>query len=102
MNPDLSSVKEESLFGLDLSLPNLDGAFPTDTDLESSNKAMDAAFDFESAASSPSPLKSESAQPRIAKRSKSQMRSVSSTSARHSASSVSSRSFIAAGSIVLC
>ncbi|GLA58085.1 hypothetical protein AtubIFM54640_007228 [Aspergillus tubingensis] len=93
MNPDLSSVKEESLFGLDLSLPNLDGAFPTDTDLESSNKAMDAAFDFESAASSPSPLKSESAQPRIAKRSKSQMRSVSSTSARHSASSMNGSTF---------
>lgn len=55
MRPDLASVKEESPFTIEPSYP-MDGGFP---DLESSNKAMDAAFDFESAASSPSPLKTE-------------------------------------------
>ncbi|KAI9368856.1 hypothetical protein BJX61DRAFT_194415 [Aspergillus egyptiacus] len=57
VNPDYDHVKDESLFGFDASLPNLEGPYPVATDLESSNKAMDAAFDFESAASSPSPLK---------------------------------------------
>jgi hypothetical protein len=55
MRPDLASVKEESPFTIEASYP-MEGGFP---DLESSNKAMDAAFDFESAASSPSPLISE-------------------------------------------
>lgn len=55
MNPDLGSVKEESLFGLDTSSPHpVANGLPMEGDLESSNKAMDAAFDFESAASSPS------------------------------------------------
>ncbi|PWY77432.1 membrane-tethered transcription factor [Aspergillus heteromorphus CBS 117.55] len=95
MNPDLSSLKEESLFGLDLSMPNLDGGFPTDTDLESSNKAMDAAFDFESAASSPSPLKTEPPpQPKFPKRSKSQYRSVSGASSRNPASPMTASSFL--------
>ena len=58
MRPDLSSVKEESPFTIDPSF-SLEGGFSMDPDLESSNKAMDAAFDFESAASSPSPLKTE-------------------------------------------
>lgn len=57
MRPELSSVKEESPFTIEPSYP-MDG-FSMDPDLESSNKAMDAAFDFESAASSPSPLKVE-------------------------------------------
>lgn len=57
MRPELSSVKEESPFTIEPSYP-MDG-FSMDPDLESSNKAMDAAFDFESAASSPSPLKTE-------------------------------------------
>lgn len=35
------------------------GEFVTETDLELSNKAMDSAFDFESAASSPSPLQAD-------------------------------------------
>ncbi|KAJ5902120.1 hypothetical protein N7495_002648 [Penicillium taxi] len=55
IRPDLSSVKEESPFTIDPSY-SLNTGFPMDPDLESSNKAMDAAFDFESAASSPSPL----------------------------------------------
>lgn len=61
MRPELSSVKEESPFTIDPSFP-MDGGFSMDPDLESSNKAMDAAFDFESAASSPSPLKIENPQ----------------------------------------
>ncbi|KAJ5082620.1 hypothetical protein N7532_011663 [Penicillium argentinense] len=58
MRPELSSVKEESPFNIEPSFP-MDGGFSMDPDLETSNKAMDAAFDFESAASSPSPLKTE-------------------------------------------
>lgn len=56
MNPDLEPVKEEPLFGMSNGL-STDHGFHMATDLESSNKAMDAAFDFESAASSPSYLK---------------------------------------------
>ncbi|KAJ5097357.1 hypothetical protein N7456_008078 [Penicillium angulare] len=62
MRPDLSSVKEESPFTINPSFP-VHGGFSMDPDLESSNKAMDAAFDFESAASSPSPLKTENSIP---------------------------------------
>ncbi|KAJ6145498.1 Immunoglobulin E-set [Penicillium chermesinum] len=59
MHPELSSVKEESPFTIEPSYP-MDGySMGQGPDLESSNKAMDAAFDFESAASSPSPLKVE-------------------------------------------
>lgn len=90
-NPDLESVKEEPLFGLDSSsLQPMNNGFPSMTDdLESSNKAMDAAFDFESAASSPSPLKTDATlpQPRLQKRYKSQMRN-STNSARKSMSPV--------------
>lgn len=90
-NPDLESVKEEPLFGLDSSsLHPMTNGFPSMTgDLESSNKAMDAAFDFESAASSPSPLKTDATlpQPRLHKRYKSQMRN-STHSARKSMSPV--------------
>lgn len=79
MNPDLESVKEEPLFGLDSSaLQPMDNGLPMDGDLESSNKAMDAAFDFESAASSPSPLKTDvTPQPKLQKRFKSQLRNSS-------------------------
>ncbi|KAE8353411.1 hypothetical protein BDV28DRAFT_133137 [Aspergillus coremiiformis] len=76
LSQDLGSVKEESLFGFDpSSISSMDGAFP---DLESSNKAMDAAFDFESAASSPSPLKIESTpQPTTQKSLRTQLRRTS-------------------------
>ncbi|KAL4934626.1 putative membrane-tethered transcription factor (SPT23) [Aspergillus undulatus] len=75
VNPEYDHPKEESLFGFDASLPNLEGPYPAETDLESSNKAMDAAFDFESAASSPSPLKTGSTPlPRIQKGSRPRMR----------------------------
>jgi hypothetical protein len=43
------------------SSPLFKNEFVVDPDLEMSNKAMDSAFDFESAASSPSPLKMEAA-----------------------------------------
>lgn len=77
MRPELSSVKEESPFNIDPSFP-MDG-FSMDPDLEVSNKAMDAAFDFESAASSPSPLKTDNGSlPRPQKRAKSQLWSPSS------------------------
>ncbi|CAI7645313.1 unnamed protein product [Penicillium crustosum] len=81
MRPELSSVKEESPFNIDPSFP-MDGGFSMDPDLEVSNKAMDAAFDFESAASSPSPLKTDTGSlPRPPKRSKSQLWSPSSNHA---------------------
>lgn len=81
MRPELSSVKEESPFNIDPSFP-MDGGFSMDPDLEVSNKAMDAAFDFESAASSPSPLKTDNGSlPRPPKRSKSQLWSPSSNHA---------------------
>jgi hypothetical protein len=81
MRPELSSVKEESPFNIDPSFP-MDGGFSMDPDLEVSNKAMDAAFDFESAASSPSPLKTDNGSlPRPQKRSKSQLWSPSSNHA---------------------
>ncbi|KAJ5578111.1 uncharacterized protein N7459_007075 [Penicillium hispanicum] len=81
MRPELSSVKEESPFTIDPSY-SVNGGFSMDPDLESSNKAMDAAFDFESAASSPSPLKTEKMpQPNSQKGSKSQLWSPSTASA---------------------
>lgn len=84
----LSSVKEESPFNIDPLFPT-DG-FSGDPDLEVSNKAMDAAFDFESAASSPSPLKTDNGSlPRPHKRSKSQLWSPSSNHTPDFASSVS-------------
>lgn len=82
MRPDLASVKEESPFNIEPSLV-MDGGYSMDPDLESSNKAMDAAFDFETAASSPSPLKTESQPlPHSQKPSKSQLWSPSSASAK--------------------
>ncbi|PTU22739.1 hypothetical protein P175DRAFT_0499286 [Aspergillus ochraceoroseus IBT 24754] len=89
MNPEFGHVKEESLFGFDPSLPNMESAYPADTDLESSNKAMDAAFDFESAASSPSPLMAASTplpQPRAQKSSRPQLRGAHGSMKRKSAS----------------
>jgi hypothetical protein len=53
------SGPDETLFGLDSDLHSLSRNFSLDTDIESSNKVMDSAFDFESAASSPSALKLE-------------------------------------------
>ncbi|KAJ5091695.1 hypothetical protein NUU61_006565 [Penicillium alfredii] len=81
MRPELSSVKEESPFTIEPSYP-MHGGFSMDPDLETSNKAMDAAFDFESAASSPSPLKIENgSQPKAQKRPSSQIWSPSNTPA---------------------
>jgi hypothetical protein len=80
MRPELSSVKEESPFNIIPSF-SMDG-FSMDPDLEVSNKAMDAAFDFESAASSPSPLKIDNGSlPRPQKRSKPQLWSPASNNA---------------------
>lgn len=90
VNPDLESVKEESLFGLDSSsLHPVANGLPMEGDLESSNKAMDAAFDFESAASSPSLLKTDAtSQSKLQKRYKSQMRNSSNHIPRKSTSPV--------------
>ncbi|PGH04896.1 hypothetical protein AJ80_08445 [Polytolypa hystricis UAMH7299] len=52
---------ENTFFGQVNRTPSLQDDFLMDTDIEISNKAMDSAFDFESAASSPSPLKLEPA-----------------------------------------
>ncbi|KAJ5682305.1 Immunoglobulin E-set [Penicillium macrosclerotiorum] len=80
MRPELSSVKEESPFTIEPSYPIHNG-FSMDPDLETSNKAMDAAFDFESAASSPSPLKTDNpSHPNPQNFPKSQIWSPSSTS----------------------
>lgn len=51
------SAKEDNLLGLDST--DLAGFDPNYTDIESSNRVMDSSFDFESAASSPMPLKNE-------------------------------------------
>ena len=54
------SMSDEPLFGPDVDMAATGCTIPTDEDLESSNRAMDSAFDFDSAASSPSPLKTDS------------------------------------------
>ena len=93
MRPELSSVKEESPFTMDQSydMPS----FSMDPDLESSNKAMDAAFDFESAASSPSPLKTENPpQAKPQKLSKSQIWSPSTVSAVPASNEVNTASSV--------
>lgn len=56
-NTQAFTEKEDNLFGLDTDFTSFD---PKYTDIESSNRVMDSAFDFESAASSPMPLKNES------------------------------------------
>lgn len=74
-NPDLESVKEEPFALHSSSLQPMSHGLSMDGDLESSNKAMDAAFDFESAASSPGPLRPDAIpQPMLQKRFKSQLR----------------------------
>jgi hypothetical protein len=55
-NAQAFSEKDDNLFGLGNDFSGFD---PKYTDIESSNKVMDSAFDFESAASSPMPLKTE-------------------------------------------
>lgn len=57
--PPSWSRTEDPMLGLDSEINALPGGFSIGTDIESSNKAMDSAFDFDGAASSPSPLKSE-------------------------------------------
>lgn len=100
MRPELSSVKEESPFNIEPSFP-MDGGFSMDPDLETSNQAMDAAFDFESAASSPSPLKVENPQQQNThKPSKSQTWSPSASSAippQHNAATASQVSLFKRG-----
>ncbi|KAL2365759.1 hypothetical protein RJZ56_001360 [Blastomyces dermatitidis] len=53
------TVGDSPLFGQTNDTPSFNGDYILDTDLETSNKAMSSAFDFDSAASSPSPLKME-------------------------------------------
>ena len=53
---DISAVHDD-FFSQDNGASFLKGDFAVDGDIEMSNKAMASAFDFESAASSPSPLK---------------------------------------------
>lgn len=89
MNPELGSVTEEPLFGLD-NATRAEGGFSTGTDFETDTKAMDAAFDFESAASSPSYLNSGiKPHSRSKSRVKSKTRSLSNPSRRSSADKVS-------------
>lgn len=56
-NPDDLSTVHDDFFSQDNGSSFLKGEFTVDGDIEMSNKAMASAFDFESAASSPSPLK---------------------------------------------
>lgn len=82
MHPELTSVKEESPFNIEPSY-TMAGNYSMDGDVETSNKAMDAAFDFESAASSPSPLLAQGQPPPNAQKPpKSQLWSPSSASAK--------------------
>lgn len=91
LNSDYMQMKDEPLFGLDTDIPPLDGTFAMDTDIESSNKAMDSAFDFESAASSPSPLKTEAAPlPKSQKMLKAQLRSPSNRTTQFAQSKMAS------------
>ncbi|KKZ62950.1 hypothetical protein EMCG_02660 [[Emmonsia] crescens] len=53
------TVGDLPLFGQINGTPSFNSDYTLDTDLETSNKAMSSAFDFDSAASSPSPLKME-------------------------------------------
>lgn len=94
MRPELSSVKEETSPNFYMSYPAMAGGFSPNPDLESSNRAMNAAFDFESAASSPSPLKTENTQqPKGQKRSQPQFWSpANSTAARGSTETPSASS----------
>lgn len=81
MHPELASVKEESPFNIEPSYP-MSSSYSMEPDMETSNKAMDAAFDFESAASSPSPLLTEGQPQRSTQKpTKSQLWSPSSASA---------------------
>ena len=56
LNHHALTETEDQFFGLDTDM-SLENAFPMDADIETSNRVMDSAFDFDSAASSPSPLK---------------------------------------------
>lgn len=60
-NTQAFSDKEDNLFGLDNT--EFTGFDTRYADIESSNKVMDSAFDFESAASSPVPSKNEAVNP---------------------------------------
>ncbi|KAK2764268.1 hypothetical protein FQN54_008960 [Arachnomyces sp. PD_36] len=60
--PPSWSNANDSILGIDTDFNTMSG-FSMGADIESSNKAMDSAFDFEGAASSPSPLKVESTPP---------------------------------------
>lgn len=56
-NTDSFSATQDNFFGQDNGSSFLKNDFTVDGDIEMSNKAMASAFDFDSAASSPSPLK---------------------------------------------
>jgi hypothetical protein len=82
MCPVLSPVNQKITFGIGPVSTAENGALSADPDLESGNKAMDAAFDFESAASSPSLLKPENVlQPMGQRRSSSANRGLLNSSA---------------------
>jgi hypothetical protein len=56
LNRHALTETEDQFFGLDTDM-SLESGFAMDADIETSNRVMDSAFDFDSAASSPSPLK---------------------------------------------
>ncbi|WEW55873.1 SPT3 Dosage dependent suppressor of Ty-induced promoter mutations-like protein [Emydomyces testavorans] len=63
-NSEVFSLAGGSFVKQDGSSLSLKGEYAADIDIEMSNKAMDSAFDFDSAASSPSPLATEAASER--------------------------------------
>lgn len=88
INPDLMPVKEEEDSFFDPSMSLIDGQFGTEPDL-TENVMMNSAFDFESAASSPSPLKTDPPpQPTTQRSSRSHLRSPSNLTARQASSPV--------------
>ena len=87
INPELMSVKEEDSFSFDPSVSLIDGPFGTEPD-PTENVMMNSAFDFESAASSPSPLKTDPPPQPTQRNPKSHFRSASNLTARQSSSPV--------------
>lgn len=86
-NPELMPVKEENSFSFDPSMSFIDGHLGAEAD-PTENVMMNSAFDFESAASSPSPLKTDPPQPLPQRNPTSHYRSASNLTARQSVSPV--------------
>lgn len=86
VNTELMPVKEDDTFSFDPSVSLIDGQFGAEPD-PTENVMMNSAFDFESAASSPSPLKTDPPpQPMSQRGPRGHFRSTSNITARQSSS----------------